>query len=64
MVDMEVLSAKAAEMDLSLASLERKADLGNGVIRNWDKRSPTLSTLEKVAKVLGCQISDLVKEES
>ena len=64
MVDMEVLSAKTAEKGLSFAALERRADLGNGVIRSWDKGSPTLSTLERVAKVLECKIGDLVKEDT
>lgn len=64
MVNMDVLEAKASEKGFNIASLERAADLGNGVIGRWRESSPQLATLEKVAKVLGCGIADLVKEET
>lgn len=64
MVNIEEIRRRAAEIGLTLASLERKADLGNGVIGNWGTASPRLDTLQKVAAVLECNIDDLIIKEA
>jgi transcriptional regulator with XRE-family HTH domain len=38
-----------ANKDSSLAKLERELAFGNGTIRNWDKNSPSVDKLQKVA---------------
>lgn len=63
MVDMDTLTRKATERGYSLASLERAANLANGLIKSWEKGSPTLFNLEKVAKVLDCSIDELIRKE-
>ncbi len=60
MVDLEELQKKIKEKGLSLAALERRADLGNGVIGRWKNSSPNLDTLQKVADVLECDIRELI----
>lgn len=64
MVNIEEIRRRAAEIGLTIASLERKADLGNGVIGNWGTASPRLDTLQRVAAVLGCGVDDLLKKET
>ena len=48
------------EKHLSIAALERKAGIGNGVIRKWNKASPTLRTLMAVAACLGVTLEELM----
>lgn len=45
---------------MSIAELERRAGLGNGVIRKWDTTSPTMRTLVAVADCLGVTLDDLI----
>lgn len=65
MVNEEILRAKMAEKNLSIAGLEKEAGLGNGVIVKWfGKVNPSVDSLKKVADVLGCTLDELlVKEE-
>ena len=46
---------------MTIAELERKAGLGNGVIRKWDRASPTLRTVSAVADCLGVTINELLE---
>lgn len=48
---------------MTIAELERKADVGNGTIRNWSKSLPTADKLQRVAKVLGTTLDYLVNGE-
>jgi len=45
---------------MTIAELERKADLGNGTIRRWDKSLPSADKLKKVGNILGVTIDYLV----
>ena len=45
---------------ITVAELERETGIGNGVIRQWNKSSPTAEKLKKVAQVLGVTIDYLV----
>lgn len=63
-VDMEVLKAKVSEKGLNFSTLERKANVGNGVIAKWDHATPKLDTLQRVAKVLECPVDDLIIKEA
>ncbi len=60
MVDLEKIRALVKEKGLSIKRLEQMAGIGNGAIRKWDRANPQLDTLEKVAKTLDTNISDLL----
>lgn len=50
------------EQRITLASLERRANIGNGTIAKWENQSPLVESLMKVSKALNCTITELVKE--
>ena len=49
--------------DMSIRELENKAGLGNGTIKGWEKSSPTVDNLKKVANILNCTIDELIRDE-
>ena len=51
-----------AERNITISELERKAGLGNGVIRKWDRASPTLRTVFAVTDYLGITLNDLLDQ--
>lgn len=56
----ERLQGLAKERGTTFKQLERDAGLGNGVIRRWDKQSPRLDILVKVADCLQASLDYLV----
>ena len=48
------------ERGISVAKLERMADLGNGIIDNWNVCKPRLGTLDKVARALDMPLVELI----
>lgn len=48
--------------DMSIRELENKAGLGNGTIKGWEKSSPTVDNLKKVANILNCTIDELIRD--
>lgn len=64
MVNIEEIKRRANEKGLSFAALERKADLGNGVIGGWKAAAPRLDSVQKVAAVLECTVDDLLRKEA
>ena len=50
------------ERNITISEVERKAGLGNGVIRKWDHASPTLRTLFAVTDYLGVTLNDLLEQ--
>lgn len=63
---MSVYSAvkkRADGMNISIAKLEKRAEVSNGTIGGWKTGRPYAETLQKVAKVLDCTIEDLLKGE-
>ena len=46
---------------ISIAALERKADIGNGVIAKWKDGDPKISTVKKAADALGIDIKELLE---
>lgn len=52
---------KATIKGISINALERQAGLASGSTYKWNKVSPSVKNLSKVAKVLGCSISDLIE---
>lgn len=51
------------EKNLTISKVESTCGLGNGTIAKLEKGNPTIGTLEKISGVLGCTVSDLLKEE-
>lgn len=45
---------------MTVAELERRAGLGNGTLRNWDKSYPSVDKVQRVAKVLNTSIDYLI----
>lgn len=46
--------------NISITKLERELDFGVNTIRKWDKCSPTVKNLQKVAKYFGVTIDYLL----
>lgn len=53
----EICKAKG----VSVASVEKKAGLGNGAISKWNESSPTVDSLKAVADVLKVKVDKLLK---
>ena len=49
---------------ISLKSLEKLLELGNGTIRRWDENSPSVNKVKKVAEFFGVTVSYLIGEET
>lgn len=48
------------KQDITIAELEKRAEVGNGTVGKWREYTPTVATLSKVAKALGVKLEDLV----
>lgn len=51
----------ADKKGISIAEIEKRARIGNGIIGKWKESSPNIDSLVKVAKVLGVSINTLTK---
>lgn len=58
----EKIQSVAMEKRLSIAEVERRANIGNGTISKWKTSSPSVDNLNKVAKVLDVDINTLMPE--
>lgn len=54
---------RAKEKGLSVNEVEKKAGIGVGSTYKWDKSSPTVRNISKVAEVLECSVEDLISTE-
>lgn len=52
----------AKQHDMSIAALEKKLSFGNGTIRSWDKCSPSIEKLKKVADYFGVTVDYFLEE--
>ena len=50
------------EKGISVASVEKAANVSNGLLSKWDSVFPRVDNLRSVAQVLGCSVEDLLKE--
>ena len=57
---LKCIKEKCKEKGLSICALEKEAGIGNGTIARWVKSSPTLDSLQAVARVLGCTVDELL----
>jgi len=53
----------ADEKNVTFAEIERKVGLSNGQIRRWDKASPKVENVQKVADFFGASIDDLIQKK-
>lgn len=58
------IAAIAKERRLTFKALERECGLGNGTIKRWEKQSPRLDGLLKVANYLQVPLDVLVSDSS
>ena len=58
----EIVVKLCAERGISIYDLEKQAQIGNGTIGKWRESDiqPSLSTLEKIAKVFEVPLVDLL----
>ncbi|MDK4497940.1 helix-turn-helix transcriptional regulator [Fusobacterium necrophorum] len=47
------------EKNMTRAELERKADLGNGTLRNWSNSMPSIDKVQRVARILNVTLDYL-----
>lgn len=59
---LERIKELCKEKNISIAGLEKEIGVGNGVIRNWDKSSPRVDTIKKVAEFLGVTVEKLISD--
>lgn len=51
------------EKGLSVTYVEKKAELGNGLISKWNDSVPSVANLKKVASILEVAVDDLIGDE-
>lgn len=47
---------------ISIAKLEKEVGIGNGTIARWEKSSPTVENLKKVADHFGVSVDALISD--
>ena len=57
-----VVKTRAENLGISIAELEKRAEIANGTIGGWKNGRPYAETLRKVADVLGCTVNELQDE--
>lgn len=60
------IEALCKKNGISISGLEKATGLGNATIKGWEKSSPRIDSLIKVAKYFGCTVDELMRntEES
>lgn len=56
------ISRLAAKRNLTMADVERKAGLSQGIINKWKTCSPSVDKLIKVADALNITVNRIIKE--
>lgn len=51
------------EKGLSVTYVEKKAELGNGLISKWNDSVPSVANLKKVASILDVTVDELIGDE-
>ena len=57
---LENIRRLCSKKPVSIAKLERATGIGNGTIRRWDKSSPSIENVQKVADYFGVTVNDLL----
>ena len=58
------IKSRCKEGNITLRTLERETEIGNGVIAKWENGYPRVDTLKKIADYFGCTIDDLLEGEN
>lgn len=58
------ISRLCAEKGISISKLEKECKLGNATVRGWNKSTPRIDTLQRVANYLGVPIEELLDEDT
>lgn len=53
-----------AERGISQNELENMAGIGHGIVGRWQKTTPNITSLQKVAEALKVKLTDLLEEAS
>ena len=48
------------ERNITISGLEKACGLGNGTIKEWRQRDPSVGRLQKVAEYFGLTVNDLI----
>lgn len=56
------IKSVAEKKGMSIAEIEKKAQIGNGTIGRWRKSFPNVDSVVKVAKVLNVSVNTLIRE--
>lgn len=59
----EKIKRLAAEEGISIASLEKKLNIGNGTIGKWNEASPAFENILKVAKYFDVSMDYFAERE-
>lgn len=59
----ERVIAYCQKYGLSVAAFERMCDIGNGTIRKWERRKPSMDSLLKIEKATGIPLAEWLKGE-
>ena len=54
---------RAKKVGISINAIEKEAGLAIGSVCKWNTISPTVKSLAKVARILGCTVDELLREE-
>lgn len=57
----EKIEALAKEKGITVAALEKSLGFGNGTIRGWKTKSPSLKNITRVARYLGVPVDYFVE---
>lgn len=64
-VKIDAIKEKMTQQGIkSMNELERRADLGLNTVYRWPEKSPSIDKVFRVARVLGCTVDDLIKDEA
>lgn len=52
------------QRNISISRLEKELGIGNGTIGRWEKSSPTVEKIKRVADYFGVTVDDLISQTS
>lgn len=59
----ERVMAYCKHYNMSIAAFERMCNIGNGTIRKWETRKPSMESMLKIEKATKIPLSEWVKGE-
>ena len=57
------IEKKCKETGITVSALEKNVGLGNATIKGWNKCSPKVENLKKVADYFGCTVDELISDD-